>query len=242
MMRGMRILLAAGTLAACSGAEPAANRRAEDAPDTASASAPPAEEEARAGGAGDTVRIHPTLPRHGFALHGGQPGVVDSIVVTAGGARVQTLQPGENLLPPEAAAGVERLSTIDLDWDGYADLALLSGVGMANSRSRYWRFDPATRRFTEAGEFETLVPDSAAREHTSFNRGGHGGRLWTAARWRWARNRLVPVAEEEQESLDADRRYVHVVRRRRGDRMEVVRADTLQGDAELRAGPSWMKP
>jgi hypothetical protein len=196
----------------------------------------------RAGGAGDTVRIHPTLPPHGFALHGGEPGVVDSIVVTAGGAHVQTLPTGENQLPPETAAGVERLSTLDLDWDGHADLALLSGVGMANSRSLYWRFDPATRRFTEAGEFETLVPDSAAREHTTFNRGGHGGRLWTAARWRWAGNALVPVVEEEQESLDADGRYVHVVRRRRGDRMEVVRADTLEGDAELRAAPSWMEP
>jgi hypothetical protein len=241
MMRRMRMLLVAGALAACSGAEPAPDRRAEDAPAAPSDSSATSVEAARAGGAGDTVRIHPTLPPHGFALHAGQPGVVDSIVVTAGGARVQTLQTGENLLPPEAAAGVERLSTIDLDWDGYADLALLSGVAMANSRSQYWRFDPAARRFTEAGEFETLVPDSAARELTTFNRGGHGGRLWTAARWRWAGNGLVPVVEEEQESLDADRRYVHIVRRRRGERMEIVRIDTLD-DGELRGGPSWMEP
>jgi hypothetical protein len=241
MMRGMRMLLAAGALAACSRAEPAADRQVEDAPAAPSESVAKSAEAARTGGAGDTVRIHPTLPPHGFALHESQPGVVDSIVVTAGGARVQTLRTADNLLPPEAAAEVERLSTLDLDWDGYADLALLSEVAMANSRSQYWRFDPATRRFTEAGEFETLVPDSAAREHTTFNRGGHGGRLWTAARWRWAENRLVPVVEEEQESVDADRRYVHVVRRRRGDRMEVVRADTLEGDAELHAGPSWME-
>jgi hypothetical protein len=242
MMRGMRMLLAAGALAACSGAEPAADRQAEDAPAAASEASATAVEAAPAGGAGDTVHIHPALPPHGFALHESQPGAVDSIVVTAGGARVQTLQAADNLLPPETAAEVERLSTLDLDWDGHADLALLSGVGMANSRSLYWRFDPATRRFTEAGEFETLAPDSAAREHTTFNRGGHGGRLWTAARWRWAGNGLVPVVEEEQESLDSEGRYVHVVRHRRGDRMEVVRADTLEGDAELRAGPSWMKP
>lgn len=241
-MRRIWIVGAAYALAACSGAEPAEDRQAEDASAAESGSSAASAEAARAGGAGDTVRIHPTLPPHGFALHEGQPGLVDSIVVTAGGARVQTLHTAENLLPPGAAAGVERLSTVDVDWDGYADLALLSGVAMANSRSQYWRFDPATRRFTAAGEFETLVPDSAAREHTSFNRGGHGGRLWTATRWRWARNGLVPVVEEEQESVDANRRYVHVVRRRRGDRMEVVRADTLEGDAELRAGPSWMEP
>lgn len=186
------------------------------------------------------ARIHPSLSRHAFTLHEGRPGVVDSIVVAVDGRRVQALRPGENEVPSHVE--VERISAIDLDWDGHADLALLSEVGIASSRSQYWRRDPRTGRFSVAGEYETLTPDPAAREHTTFNRGGHGGRLWTAARWRWARNGLVPVAEEEQESVDADRRYVHVVRRRRGDRMEVVRADTLEGDAELRAGPSWMKP
>lgn len=182
----------------------------------------------------------PALPRHRFTLYEAEPGAVDSIVVFVEGRRVQALSPRDNLAP--ADANVERLSPIDLDWDGHADLALLGELAMANSRSQYWRYDPRTGRFVFAGEYETLSPDSAARELTTFNRGGHGGRLWTAARWRWAGNGLVPVVEEEQESLDADRRYVHVVRRRRGDRMEVVRADTLEGDAELRAGPSWMKP
>lgn len=233
------MVAAAWVVAACSGGEPAADR-AEDAP-AATAPPAPAAEAAPSGGAGDTVRIHPALPPHGFALHGAAAGVVDSIVVTAAGARVQTLVPGENLLPPHAAAEVERLSTMDLDFDGYADLALLSGVAMASSRSQYWRFDPSTRRFAGAGEFETLVPDSAAREHTTFNRGGHGGRLWTAARWRWAENRLVPMAEEEQASLDEDGRYVHHVRRLRDGRMTEVRRDTLR-DHELRAGPTWLEP
>lgn len=241
-MRGMWMAAVACTLAACSGSERAPAAQAEDSAAVAESAPPSTTADAtRSGTAGDTVRIHPTLPPYGFALHGGEAGVVDSIVVTSAGQRVQTLRPRENLLPE--GTEVERLSRVDLDFDGYADLAFLSSVAMANSRSEYWRFDPRTRRFTDAGEHETLVADSAARELASFTRGGHGGRLWTATRWRWADNRLVPVAEEEQMSVDgAEGRYVHVVRRVRDGRMAEVRSDTLEGDSQLRAGPSWMEP
>lgn len=243
MMRRMGMLLAVTALAACGGADtddarPAAPAvaAADSAPvRPATADAVPAADS----GAGKGVHIHPTLPPHAFALHGGEPGVVDSIVVTAGGRRVQTLRPRENLVPPDAR--LERVSTIDLDFDGYADLALLSTLGMANSRSEYWRFDPRMRRFVPAGEFETLAPDSAAREHTTFNRGGHAGRLWTAARHRWVDGRLLTVAEEEQALHEDGERYVRIVRRRQDGKMVEAGRTTLE-DADLRAGPSWMEP
>jgi hypothetical protein len=235
------MVLAACAMAACSAADEAPARRTADAaPDSAPAPAAAAEPaSAPDGGAGQTVRIHPTLPPNAFALHQSEPGVVDSIVVTAGGQRVQTLRPAENVVPEDA--GLQRLSTIDLDYDGYADLALLSTVGMANSRSEYWRFDPGTRRFANAGEMETLTPDSAAHEHTAFNRGGHAGRLWTAARWRWVDGALVAVAEEEQDALGDGERYVHVIRQARGGKMVETRRDTLEGEA-LRSSPTWAEP
>ncbi|HEX6371989.1 MAG TPA: hypothetical protein VF006_23900 [Longimicrobium sp.] len=238
MMRKWWMMLGACALAACSRAEQAPARQTAEAPDSASAPSGEAAE-VRQAGAGTMIRIHPTLPPHAFALHHGEPGVVDSIVVSVDGRPVQTLRPRENQVPPDAQ--VERLSTIDLDFDGYADLALLSTLAMANSWSEYWRFDPAARRFVHAGEFETLTPDSATRELTHHNRGGHGGRLWTAARWRWVDTALVRVAEEEQDALGDGERYVHVVRRMEGGKMVEVRRDTLEGDA-LRAGSTWMEP
>jgi hypothetical protein len=232
------MMLGACALAACSRAEPPPARTADAATD--SASAPQADTAAvHQSGAGTMIRIHPALPPHAVTLHEATPGVVDSIVVSVDGRHVQTLRPRENQVLPEAQA--ERLSTIDLDFDGYADLALLSYVAMANSRSEYWRFDPAARRFISAGEFETLTPDSAARELTHFNRGGHGGRMWTAARWHWADTALVRVAEEEQDALEAGERYVHIRRQPRDGKMVEVRRDTLD-DADLRAGPSWSEP
>jgi hypothetical protein len=237
-MRKKWMMLGACALAACSRAEqPPARQTAEAAPDSAIPQATEAPAAAPADD-GTGIRIHPTLPPHAVALHEGEPGVVDSIVVSVDGRPVQTLRPVENVVPPDR--GLERLSTIDLDFDGYADLALLSTIGMANSRSEYWRFDPAARRFVAAGEHETLMPDSAAREHTTYNRGGHAGRLWTAARMRWVDGKLVPVAEEEQTSLDGDR-YVHIRRRHHEGKMIEARRDTLEGE-ELRAEPSWARP
>jgi hypothetical protein len=231
------MMLGACALAACSRAEqPPARQTADAAPDSAAPQAAEAPAAAPADGAG--IRIHPTLPLHAVALHEGEPGVVDSIVVAMDGRPVQTLRPVENQVPPDA--GLQRLSTIDLDFDGYADLALLSTLGMANSRSEYWRFDPAARRFVAAGEHDTLTPDSAAREHTTYNRGGHAGRLWTAARLRWVDGKLVPVAEEEQTSLDGER-YVHIRRRHHQGKMIEARHDTLEAE-ELRAEPSWARP
>ncbi|HEX6909945.1 MAG TPA: hypothetical protein VF142_06110 [Longimicrobium sp.] len=174
-----------------------------------------------------------------FRPHGTRPGVVDSIVVTRGTRPVQALVPGENHVEPET--GVERISRPDLDRDGHPDPAFVTELAMANSRSHYWRFDPASARFTDAGVRETLHPDSAARAWTTFNRGGHGGRLWRASRWRWMDGALAEVRREEQDVLEDGATYVRVVRERRGGALAETSRDTLD-EAQLRAGPSWMEP
>lgn len=242
-MRRMGMMLGICALASCSRAEQAPADAAGAAADTSARVPTPSAaantDTVRHGGAGVTIRIHPSFPPHVATLYETQTGVVDSIVIWTDEHPVQTLRPRENHVPPEM--GAARLSTIDLDFDGYADLALLNMHAMANSSSEYWRFDPGTRRFVSVGEFQTLTPDSARREHTHYNRGGHGGRLWTASRWRWVDSALVAVAEEEQDALDDGDRYVHITRELRDGGMVETRRDTLEG-AGLRSTPSWDEP
>ena len=197
-------------------------------------------EQAAAGPTGTTAAV-PALPRHGFTLYEDRAGAVDSIGVTVDGRPAQTLWPRANRVSSSPAA--ERLSSIDLDFDGHADLALLSTIDHAtgSSRSEYWRHDPRTGRFAVAGDYPTLAPDSAARELTSFTRGGPDDRVWSAARWRWAGDVMVPVVEEE-EFWRADLNLsVQVVCRRGVDVAAEVRCDTRRVP-EPRAGPSWMAP
>lgn len=231
-MRRMRMMVLACALAACGGADgedAQASARADSLPAAADSGAartlpPPAD-------GADTA--------YTFRVHESRPGTADSIVVMRGGRPVQTLEPSENHVLPETEA--ERISRIDLDFDGHADLAFVTELAMANSRSEYWRLDPAAGRFVPAGVHETLHSDSAARELTTFNRGGHGGRLWRASRWRWMDGALAEVRREEQDLLADGATYVRVVRERRGGALAETSRDTLD-EAELRAGPSWMEP
>lgn len=223
-------MLAALALAACGTA-------AKD--DAAAADARPPAQAAPAEPANAAARPAESGSGHDFRLHETQPGVVDSISVVSEGRVLQVLRPSENLVQPET--GVQRISRIDLDYDGTPDVGFVTELGMANSRSEYWRMDPRTGRFEHVGVFETLQPDSAAREHTTHNRGGHAGRLWTASRWRWIGGRLVEVRREAQDWSDDAERYIHVVHEHRGGALEETLRDTLD-DAEARPGPSWMEP
>lgn len=231
-MRGPWMMLAACALAAC-GATERADARAAAPADTAPSMA-------RVDSPAQVVRAPTAADGSGYVVrpHGSRPGVVDSITVAYGGRPVQTLVPGENQVGPET--GIERVARPDLDWDGYADLGLVTELSMAGSRSQYWRLDPATRRFHPAGTYETLQPDSAAREWHTFNRGGHGGRLWTASRWRWMDGRLTEVRREAQDLLE-DGSYGRIVHEHRGGALTETTRDTLAEDA-LRGGPSWMEP
>jgi hypothetical protein len=228
----MWMMLGACALAACGGAD-AEQARAAAPADTAPSMV-------RVDSPAKVVRASTVASDSGYVFrpHGSRPGVVDSITVAYGGRPVQTLVPEENQVDPEM--GIERITRPDLDWDGHADLGFVTELSMAGSRSQYWRLDPATRRFTPAGTYETLQPDSAAREWHTFIRGGHAGRLWTASRWRWIDGRLTEVRREAQDQLD-DGSYGRIVHEHRGGALAETTRDALAED-ELRGGPSWMEP
>jgi hypothetical protein len=226
------MVAAACALAACGAAEGDDARAAAPAAESAA----PADSAAAAGRGGADSPAADTA--YAFRVHETRPGTADSITVTRAGQAVQTLVPGENHVLPEAEVG--RISRIDLDFDGHADLAFVTELTMAGSHSQYWRLDPAAGRFTPAGVHATLQPDSAARELTSYVRGGHAGRLWNASRWRWVDGALAEVRHEEQDAL-GDGVYVRIVRERRGGALVETSRDTLD-EAELAEGPSWRKP
>jgi hypothetical protein len=188
---------------------------------------------------GDTVmRVRADGPEYRFRIfarpdEGESAGGVDSIVVRRGCARVQALVPAEDEIPPEME--IDRLSLVDLDFDGHGDLAFVSLMGMANSISEYWRFDPASGRFVPLGSFATFEVDSARRELKTYVRGGHAGLLFTAARYRVQGGRPVKVREESQDVLDDVAGYVRIVRELRGGALTETARDTLTEEEAIRS-------
>lgn len=227
MNRPIAVLSFAAVLAACGDGPPNQGTTADKGAAPASNPAP-----AAPGSPARTIRVHPDHPPYGLVLHE-HDGVVDSVGVLRGTQHVQTLQ-----VTPGAAPGVDRVSTPDLDFDGHADLALVTQLAAGTTRSDYWRFDPASGWYQPLGNHETLQVDTAAEELTAFNRGGHGGRIWSAARLKLMDEALVPTRVEEQVWVDGLQKYVLMIRERRGSRLVETRRDTLD-DARLRAGPSW---
>ncbi|WP_331023713.1 hypothetical protein [Longimicrobium sp.] len=231
----MTVLSMACALAACGNDNPAArlgsggNAPAQNAPKLTP-------ESGRGSPAPRTIHIHPNHATYQVVLHEREGGIVDSIHVRRGKRLVQTLKPSPNAAT--AGLGAERVSTPDLDFDGHADLALVTELAAGTSRSDYWRFDTATGRYEFLGNHETLQVDTAGEALTTFNRGGHGGRIWTAARLGLMDGALVPLRTEEQAWLDDAQVYVYTVCERRGSRLKEVSRDTL-ADGDLHAGPSW---
>lgn len=227
MNRRMMVILACA-LAACGPGEgpPGESQRAS--PENASNFVPAAVAQAAR-----TIRIHPDHPPYGLVLYE-REGVVDSLGVLRETRHVQTLAVSENAPTPS----IDRVSTPDLDFDGHADLALVTELAAGTSRSDYWRFDSASGRYVALGNHETLQVDSAAQSLTTFNRGGHGGRIWTAAQVGVADGALVLLREEEQAWVENALAYVRVVRERRGGTLVEISRDTIS-ESELRAGPSW---
>ena len=227
-MNRWMMVLSACALAACGPGEGPAGESPRASPENASNLVPAASTEAA-----HTIRVHPDHPPYGLVLHE-RDGGVDSVGVLRGTRRLQTLAVSENAPAP----GVDRISTPDLDFDGHADLGLVTELAAGTSRSDYWRFDSTSGRYVALGNHETLQVDSAAQSLTTFNRGGHGGRIWTAAQVGVAGGALVPLREEEQAWVEDAQAYVRVVRERRGGTLAEISRDTLS-ESELRAGPSW---
>jgi hypothetical protein len=235
MKRSMTILSMACALAACGNDNPAARLGSEGRPPAENAPKLTAES-GTGSAAARTIHIHPNHPTYQVVLHEREGGIVDSIHVRRGKRLVQTLKPSANAAT--AGLGADRVSTPDLDFDGHADLALVTELAAGTSRSDYWRFETATGRYEFLGNHETLQVNTAAKALTTFNRGGHGGRIWTAARVGVVDGALVPVRVEEQAWLEDAQAYIHIVREWRGSRLAEVSRDTL-AEGDLRAGPSW---
>ncbi len=236
MKHSMKVLSLACALAACGNDNPSA-RLGSEGRRPAENNAPKLTPESGAGSpVARTIHIHRNHPTYQLVLHEREDGGVDSIHVRRGSRHVQTLRPSPNA--ETAGLGADRVSTPDLNFDGHADLALVTDLAAGTSRSDYWRFDTATGRYESLGNHETLQVDTDAEVLTTFNRGGHGGRIWTAERIGVVDGALVPLCSEEQAWLEDAQAYVYIVRERRGSRLAEVSRDTF-AESELRAGPRW---
>lgn len=191
---------------------------------------------AAAGQPADTSAVARTEPRRSPPSFSLQPfrdadGALDSLWVTSGGRRVQTLAAvAEDAEPPPE--GAEDFGREDVDFDGVPDVwhRVVSGA-TGNAIYDWWLYDPAQGAFRHSPEFSEKVGahtlDPARRRITVRSNGGHAGAIFTEAVYEVRDGRLEEVSSVDQDWLPEADRYVRRTRVRRGERLE-ERVDTLR--------------
>ena len=119
-------------------------------------------------------------------------------------------------MDPIESGGSFMIQAQDLDFDGYRDLMLLTRRGGANAYALYWRYDPAPGRLVALGEHAVLAVDPGRRRLSSYERGGHAGRIYAAREYVLRGGELIVTAEEVQR-FEPDANVYRRVRRERAD-------------------------
>lgn len=165
-----------------------------------------------------TARIHPRLPPYQLEFE-----VRDGIPVSVTVGREDGTGAPQRIGISDGATSSQPVRLMDLNFDGYQDLSVLTMGGVHNESFDYYLFDPAASAFAWFRDDNMLVPDSARQVLEQRIHGSCcAGELRT---FRWQEGELVLVRNEVWEPLPQDpAKTLYVVsERRNGQMVEVSR-------------------
>lgn len=179
------------------------------------------------------VRPGPKLPAYRlfFDLADDEGGrVVRSINVNRGWEQepIQTLAV-RDMMPDNG--GKFFFDAVDLDFDGYLDLMLITAQGTANASADYWLFKPKSGIFAYAGNYPVFKVDRLRRVLSTYERGGLGGMLFTKSEYRVENGKVRLDRTESQESTGEAGVFRRIVKEREGAKMKTVKSELLRGEA-----------
>lgn len=118
----------------------------------------------------------------------------------------------------------------DANFDGYADVELLAGMGATgNTWYNFWLFEPTSGQFVWNEDLNILISPqfkSQSRQITSFAKAGCAGLCWDESSYMFENGKLVMVRQVTQGS-NSDGTFTKVTKERRNGALEVVSTHTL---------------
>ncbi len=178
-----------------------------------------------------TIRaaIHPKLPRFVFHILGEQ-GYIGTIEIWKKGEK----KPSQVIYPEpvETTHGTRYFFVEDVNFDGYADIALFSYQGATgNSGYLYWLFDRDTGQFVfhpASSALDSVDVDRSKHVIRSFENGGMAGHVYKSGVYRFEGTELIPIRLEEQDWDQARHVLIRTVQVRKGGKMTVVSRRTIR--------------
>lgn len=117
----------------------------------------------------------------------------------------------------------------DIDFDGLADLVLITEQGMPNATALYWIFDRASGTYRELGQFPVFTLHPTTKTLSTFERGGYGGRIYEKKEYTVNAGKLILAKVEKQSLVRPPATFRRTISRRVGGRLQVSSRRILSG-------------
>lgn len=171
-----------------------------------------------------TFALAPTLGPHSFTFKlkttANDGRIVTAIQVNHGDKPAQSLEVSDDMLPAPPGPTLF-FGGVDINFDGYLDLMLITRRGVANAYADYWLYDPKTDTFTKLGNYPVFAVDPEKRRLTTYERGGSGGAIFETREYAFLAGELTLIRDEKQEPAGPNR-FKRTVRERKDGAMKVM--------------------
>ena len=90
----------------------------------------------------------------------------------------------------------------DLNFDGYNDIFLLTGLAAHNSAFDYWLFEPSGEEFIYLGKYPEFRIDTKRQTLRTHETGGRAGLVYRDKEYRYIKGKLTLVRHVDQDETD----------------------------------------
>jgi hypothetical protein len=121
-----------------------------------------------------------------------------------------------------------QLATDDINFDGYADLYLVTRRGAANAYAEYWRFVPESGSFEDLGVFPVFTLDANSKRLSTYERNGSAGLEYERGEYAIEASKPVLQRHEAQVASEPLGTFEKTVSVRKGAEMKAVERKTVK--------------
>lgn len=116
---------------------------------------------------------------------------------------------------------------VDINFDGFLDLMLITRRGVANAYAAYWIFDHSTGKFTPLGTYPVFRLVSEQKRLETYERGGSGGMIYTSKQFAFIDGKLTLMRDEKQTATKQADVFLKVVRKRVNGTMKAINTEKV---------------
>jgi hypothetical protein len=151
---------------------------------------------------------------------------VKEIVVSRNGQELQRLSVPE--MTPRGPGESFFFGGVDINFDGWQDLLLMTQQGATNAKAQYWLYNPAKDRFTSLGEFPMFSLNTRLKQLSTYESNGPAGLSFDRRIYTIENYQLVLLTRDVQAPATRHGWYEHTVSKRINGKLVIVKRQEIK--------------